>query len=68
LLGEELQEDNVKRKWVGTLGEAEEYDTYRDALGASALQGEGGPMHEREAIKEMLGAAVLTIGAEGIEG
>src|SRR5690348_2355096 len=50
LLGKEVGPDNVRRSWVDDLEDAHPYDNYRDALGACALQGEGLPMHEREAI------------------
>jgi hypothetical protein len=67
LFGEAVSDDGVKRDLVDTFGEAQEFDTYRDVLAACAIQGEGAPMHEREALRVMPGAAVLTIGKEGIE-
>jgi hypothetical protein len=67
LFGETVSSDGVKRELVDTLGEAQEFDTYRDVLAACATQGEGAPMHEREAVKVMPREVVLTSGTEGLE-
>lgn len=63
LLGEVLEDDHLTRRWVDTLGEAQEYVTYRDAMSACALQREGVPMHEREARRVGLGTGDLILSA-----
>lgn len=60
LFGENRDVTGVKRELVESLGEAEEFDTYRDCLSACSLQGEGVPMHGREAVRIMPRTAVLT--------
>jgi hypothetical protein len=67
LLGDGFKEDQVHRPWVETRGEALPPMEYRDALRLSATQGQGAPMHEREASRCVPAGDTVTIGAQGIE-